>query len=122
MIGASDATSLNYSVDGVIDLIQNLNKPYNVNVRIPKEFSLKQNYPNPFNPSTTIEYTIPDNSFVTLKVYDMLGKEVASIVNKYQEQGSYIAVWNASDFSSGTYIYKLSAGNYTESKKMVLSK
>lgn len=117
-----DAEILNEAADGVIDLIQDLSKPVPLNVEIPKEFSLMQNYPNPFNPSTTIEYTIPENSVVTLKIYDILGKEVAGIVNKYQNQGSYIVNWNASGFSSGVYIYKLTAGSYTATKKMILSK
>jgi hypothetical protein len=124
MISVGDATSLNYSADGVIDLIQTVSPQglANTEIKPAREFELQQNYPNPFNPVTTIEYSIPDNSVVTIKVYDMLGKEVATIINKYQEYGSYIVTWNASNLSSGTYIYKLTAGNYSESKKMILNK
>ncbi len=89
---------------------------------IPKEFDLKQNYPNPFNPSTTIEYTIPENSRVTLKIYDILGKEVATLVDKDQNSGSYIVVWDAQSLSSGIYFYRITAGNYTDTKRMVLKK
>ncbi len=89
---------------------------------IPKEFDLKQNYPNPFNPSTTIEYTIPENSRVTLKIYDILGKEVATLVDKNQNSGSYIVVWNAQSVGSGIYFYRITAGNYTDTKRMVLKK
>jgi len=122
MIPVKDAVSLNYSADGVIDLIQTVNKPGIVNLEPPKEFKLHQNYPNPFNPVTTIEYSIPDNAHVILRVYDLLGKEAATLIDKYQPQGSYIVNWNAGNFSSGIYIYKLSTGSYTESKKMILSK
>jgi hypothetical protein len=124
MIPAQDAISLNYSADGVIDLIQTLGPQGIVNKEIKpaRDFSLQQNYPNPFNPITTIEYSVPDNSFVTIKVYDLLGKEIATIVNKYQEYGSYIITWNASNFSSGVYIYKLTAGKYSLSRKMILNK
>jgi len=122
VISVDAANSLNYSADGVIDLIQDLNKIIHNPVLPAKEFSLLQNYPNPFNPLTTIEYTIPENSVVSLKIYDILGKEVASLVNKFQNQGSYIVNWNASQFSSGVYIYKLTAGNFSDTKKMVLSK
>jgi hypothetical protein len=122
LLTQNDANTLNEEADGVIDLIQDLHKPIDITLKIPKEFKLMQNYPNPFNPSTTIEYSIPENSVVTLKVYDVVGKEVAVLIDKYQTQGSYIVNWNASKLSSGIYIYRLSAGNYTDSKKMVLSK
>ncbi len=119
-----DAASLNYSADGVIDLIQTVG-PQGIiikEIKPAREFSLHQNYPNPFNPNTTIEYSIPENSIVTIKAYDLLGKEVATIINKYQEYGSYIVTWNASNLSSGIYVYKLTAGKYSESKKMILNK
>jgi len=122
LLPESDAIVLNEGADGVIDLIQDLSKPVPLPTVLANEFRLLQNYPNPFNPATTIEYSIPENSIVTLKVYDILGKEVASIFNEYQNQGSYIVNWNASSLSSGVYIYKLTAGNYSDTKKMVLSK
>lgn len=122
LLPSADAIVLNEGADGVIDLIQDLSKPQPIPVTTPNEFKLMQNYPNPFNPSTTIEYTIPENSVVTLTIYDILGKEVANLVNKYQDQGSYIVNWNAANVSSGVYIYKLNAGSYADTKKMVLSK
>lgn len=124
MLTASDAAALIYSADGVIDLIQTLGPQGYVEKEIKpsREFLLQQNYPNPFNPITAIEYSIPDNSFVTVKIYDVRGKEVANLVNKYQQYGSYIVTWDASGLSSGIYIYKLTAGQFTASKKMILTK
>ncbi len=94
------------------------------------EFRLEQNYPNPFNPTTTIKYTIPTflnsslvkGGFVTLKVFDILGREVATLVNENQEQGSYKVSFDASNLTSGTYIYTLKVGNFQKSNKMILTK
>jgi probable HAF family extracellular repeat protein len=94
----------------------------------PSDFALYQNYPNPFNPSTKIRYTIPSiiasetkqSAFVTLKVYDVLGNEVATLVNEEKPAGSYSVSFDASDLSSGVYLYKISAGNFIETKKMIL--
>ena len=95
----------------------------------PGKFVLEQNYPNPFNPSTKIRYTIPsvtlsevEGSFVTLKVYDILGNEIATLVNEEKPAGKYEVEFNASGFSSGIYFFKLSAGNFVKTKKMVLMK
>ena len=85
-------------------------------------FSLLQNYPNPFNPSTIIKYRIPTDEFVTLKVYDVLGREVATLMNDKQGRGEYNVNFNASKLSSGIYYYTITAGNYTETKKMMLLK
>jgi hypothetical protein len=89
---------------------------------IANNFNLEQNYPNPFNPSTTINYTIAERSTVSLKVYDVLGNEVANLVNTTQEAGKYDVTFNASGLSSGLYIYTLNTGNFTSSKKMMLLK
>lgn len=91
---------------------------------LPKRFSLEQNYPNPFNPSTLIRYSIPENSIVVLKLYNILGKEVATLVNQYQTDGTYRVELNADklNLSSGMYIYKLTAGSYSSTRKMVLVK
>lgn len=87
------------------------------------EYSISQNYPNPFNPTTTINYEIKQPGYVSLTVYDILGREVKTLVNGYQNPGIYNVGFNASSFSSGIYIYRLKAGNnYMESKKMVLLK
>jgi hypothetical protein len=89
---------------------------------IPTKFSLTQNYPNPFNPSTKIRYSVPELSFVTLKVYDVLGSEVITLVNEEKLIGSYEVEWNATALPSGIYFYRLNAGNYIETKKMILLK
>jgi len=83
---------------------------------------LYQNYPNPFNPSTKIKFQIPENSFVTLKVYDVLGNEVATLVNQEKPIGSCNVEFDASSLPSGIYLYQLQAGNYFETKKMILLK
>ncbi len=87
-----------------------------------KTFNLYQNYPNPFNPSTTINYQIPKSSFVTLKIYDVLGREVANLVNNEKQAGQYNVTFNASKFSSGIYFYRLQAGDFISTKKMILMK
>jgi pectin methylesterase-like acyl-CoA thioesterase len=89
---------------------------------IPKEYNLSQNYPNPFNPSTNINYSLPSAGFVTLKIYDILGREVKALLNGYQQAGSYKIAWDASGVSSGVYYYKLQAGDFMTSKKMLLCK
>ncbi len=85
-------------------------------------FSLEQNYPNPFNPSTNIQYAISNRQFVQLKVYDVLGNEVATLVNEFKPAGSYEENFNAAKLSSGVYFYKLIAGSFIETKKMILIK
>ncbi len=86
------------------------------------KFQLSQNHPNPFNPTTTIKYQIPELSFVTLKVYDVLGNEIATLVNEEKPIGSYEVEFNATSLPSGIYFYKLQAGDFVEIKKMVLMK
>ena len=88
----------------------------------PKEFTLSQNYPNPFNPVTIISYQLPETEFVTLKIYDILGNEVVTLVNEEKPAGSYNFSFDASKLPSGVYYYKLRAGNYVETKKMMLLK
>ncbi|HMN18821.1 MAG TPA: 5'-nucleotidase C-terminal domain-containing protein [Ignavibacteriaceae bacterium] len=90
------------------------------NGTIPGEFRLEQNYPNPFNPSTTINYDLPKQSSVTLKIYNVTGEEVATLVNQDQEAGRYRIRWEVSRLSSGIYFYQLIAGGFVETKKMVL--
>jgi hypothetical protein len=97
---------------------------------VANKFSLEQNYPNPFNPSTTIKFDIPlspisergAGGFVTLKIFDLLGCEAATLVNEQLKPGTYEVEWNAGDYPSGVYFYKLTTGNYSESKKMILLK
>ncbi len=86
------------------------------------DFVLSQNYPNPFNPSTTIGYNLPTGGFVTLKVFDMLGNEVASLVNEFESAGNHFHEFSAAHLPSGTYIYRLNAGEFSATKKMILMK
>jgi hypothetical protein len=86
------------------------------------QFQLFQNYPNPFNPSTTISYTIPKAGFVSLKVYDVLGKEVSTLVNKEISVGNHEVVFNGSNLSSGIYFYRMQAGSFNNTKKLILLK
>jgi hypothetical protein len=88
----------------------------------PKEFKLEQNFPNPFNPSTTIQYQLPRDSRVTLKVYDILGSEVVTLVNEEQQPGYYEVQFNAANFASGMYVYRLQANEYVSVKKMLMIK
>ena len=89
---------------------------------IPKQFILADNYPNPFNPSTTIQFSLPKASFVILNIYNSLGQEVARLVTQQMNAGIYKTEWNAIGFSSGIYFYRLKAGSFTETKKLVLLK
>jgi hypothetical protein len=89
---------------------------------LPEKFVLGQNYPNPFNPSTTIRYNVPAMSKVSIRVFDMQGREVAVLVDEKKDAGRYTAVWDAGRFSSGIYFYKLEAGSFVEVKKMLLVK
>jgi hypothetical protein len=91
-----------------------------ISSEIPGKFSLSQNYPNPFNPNTKIQFALPNSAFVKVIVYDALGKEVETIVNEQLNAGTFEAEWNAVNYPSGVYYYKLSAGDYSETKKMVL--
>jgi hypothetical protein len=87
---------------------------------LPQYLTLTQNYPNPFNPSTTIRFEIPGRSYVALKIYDLLGREVATLVNETLDAGWYTTIWNANRVASGIYVYRLQAGEYQEGKKLVL--
>jgi hypothetical protein len=89
---------------------------------LPRVFNLSQNYPNPFNPSTTIKYALPKDVNVNLKIYDLLGREVKTLVNEFKKAGYYEITFNFIDFASGVYFYRIEAGNYTNSKKMVIVK
>jgi photosystem II stability/assembly factor-like uncharacterized protein len=89
---------------------------------IPDKYFLFQNYPNPFNPATNIKFAIPKNEFVKITVFDMLGKELETLVNEQLQSGTYETNWNASNYPSGVYFYKLSAGDFSETKMMLLIK
>jgi len=87
-----------------------------------KEFTLFQNYPNPFNPNTTISWQSPAGSRQTIKVYDVLGNEIATIVDEYKPAGKYEVEFNAGNLTSGTYFYKIISDNFAETRKMILLK
>ena len=89
---------------------------------LPKDFILYQNYPNPFNPVTSIEYRVASTEYVTLKVYDILGREIVTLVNEEKPAGTYEVKWNAEGLSSGIYFYKLQAADFVQTKKMILLK
>jgi parallel beta-helix repeat protein len=109
--GGSYATSWNVTTSVNIDFST-----------LPKTFELYQNYPNPFNPSTTISFLLPSKSFVSLKIFDLLGREAATIVSEEMSVGSYSRQWNAANMSSGIYFYRLQAGSFIETKKLILIK
>jgi len=100
--------------------------PYAVSTNVkqtvlnPVRFSLEQNYPNPFNPTTTIKYQIPELSFLTIKVYDVVGNEITALVNEEKQIGSYEVNFDATGIPSGVYFYRLQAEDFAETKKMVL--
>jgi len=87
-----------------------------------EEFLLHQNYPNPFNPSTTLSFDVPYSSFVSLKVYDLLGHEMATLANEELLSGTYERVFDAGGFASGVYLYRLQAGTFSETRKLLLMK
>ena len=84
--------------------------------------SISQNFPNPFNPTTKITYTIPEKSFVQLKVYDPFGKEVAVLINESKEAGNYEVEFNAGNLPSGVYFYRMKAGKFSKTRKFLLIK
>lgn len=92
------------------------------NPGVPKKFDLSQNYPNPFNPSTVIQYQLPDDAFVSLKVYDVLGREVATLVDESKHAGYYEATFSASSLGSGVYFYRMTAGEYNAIRKLLVVK
>jgi hypothetical protein len=94
----------------------------NLSNEIPKKYVLEQNYPNPFNPATNVKFSICNTQFVTLKIHDMLGREVANLVNEQLAPGTYEVDWNASQFPGGIYFYTLTAGDYMETKRMTMIK
>ncbi len=95
---------------------------HQTNNEIPEEFSLSQNYPNPFNPATSIKFDIPEKNYVRLVVYDISGKEIEALIDEELSAGKYDVNWNAANYSSGVYFYRIEAGSFTDVKKMLLIK
>ena len=111
---------MNITVGNVVDVLNSENK-------MPTRFELLQNYPNPFNPSTTIKYTVPtdekrETKNVKLIIYDILGREVATLVNQKRKPGNYEITWDAMSQPSGIYLYRLISGEFIEIKKMIIIK
>ena len=115
--GKYDAWVLKFSADTITSFVED-----GIKIGLPINFILSQNYPNPFNPSTKISWQSPVGSWQTLKIYDVLGNEVATLVDEYKPAGTYEVEWNAGDFPSGVYFYQLKTENYIETKKMILLK
>ncbi len=131
--GAADALSTNNAADyaltgGAAVFTNNAGESSTVvsveaiGGEIPLEYELQQNYPNPFNPSTIIEFSVPRSNYVTLKVYDTLGEEVATLVSENLTAERYNVQWSASRFASGVYFYRLQAGEFVQTKKLLLLK
>ena len=89
---------------------------------VPREFLLSQNYPNPFNPSIKIKFSLAEESYVNLSIFNMLGKNVKELINEMMKSGYYEVELNASDFASGIYFYRIKAGDFISTKKMILMK
>ncbi len=116
-VHANSGPSIIFEVNGILTSVES-----ELNENIPDKFTLYQNYPNPFNPNTVIEYHLPQTSFVTLRIYDVIGREIKTLVNEKQNAGHHSLTIDASNLSSGVYFYRIEAGNYTETKKFVLLK
>lgn len=115
--------NLGYAVgQGIILKTSPLTDIETVNNIVTNDYLLYQNYPNPFNPVTQIRYNLPEDGFVTLKVFDILGKEIANLINEFNQSGTYEINWNASQYPSGIYFYKLETNNFSQVRKMMLLK
>ena len=93
-----------------------------INAAVVTEYALHQNYPNPFNPTTTLSFDLMESGFASLKVYNLMGQEVVTVVSGIMERGRHVAVFDAADLPSGIYIYRLEASDFMEQKKMMLMK
>ncbi|MFA7288926.1 MAG: T9SS type A sorting domain-containing protein, partial [Melioribacteraceae bacterium] len=121
--GADGAPEASYGIDDVkLELVNDPGTSVEDNGIIPSRYELSQNYPNPFNPTTKIVYNIPQEGVVTLKVFNMIGQEVASLVNEIKSAGSHQINFNAKELASGMYIYRIQVGSFTSAKKMLLIK
>jgi hypothetical protein len=119
----STITGWGVSEDGVISKYNdNTIGIQPISSQIPESFKLWQNYPNPFNPTTTIRFEIPEAGLTSLKIYDVLGNELQTLINEKLNAGVYESVFDGANYSSGVYFYKLASGNYTQVKKMIVVK
>ena len=120
--GLSGQDKILFSNDGWNSWTQQYPKPSSVEDEMLNQYSLSQNYPNPFNPSTTIKYSIKEGGIVTIGVYDILGRMVKRLVNKFQSVGEYTITFGGEDLPSGVYLYRMSIDNFSETKKLLLLK
>ena len=123
----SHSDLLNYRIHDIASMFENLELDNDNDVQSPSSFKLYSNYPNPFNPVTSLSYDLPEDSFVSITIYDMLGNEINQLVNKVQNSGYKSIQWNATNnqgqpVSAGVYLYTIEAGEYTQTKKMILLK
>ena len=122
LIGFSNNSSTKSYAGFWYTYIESITTDVENQLTVPTEYKLAQNYPNPFNPVTTIQYSIPQRSNVLLKVYDVLGNEVATLVNEEKDRGVYSVNFDATQLTSGIYFYTLQASDFIETKKMILIK
>jgi len=117
----NEGTPMASAEDGIVKVLS-IGVIEQLNNSIPKVFSLEQNYPNPFNPVTKIEYSLPVVGEVSLIIYNLLGEEVAGLVNEVQQAGFHHVTWDANKMSSGIYFYRLQSGDFVQTRKMLLLK
>jgi hypothetical protein len=115
VVGGLDSNS--YAVDIVEEIVPRGTAGIENDIRLPGEFLLMQNYPNPFNPNTIISWHLPEGSWQTFRVYDVLGREIAVLVNEYKPAGIYKLTWNAEGFPSGVYFYQIQAGDFQKPRR-----
>jgi hypothetical protein len=113
--GTISVSSISWSAPGGTTAVEEI-----PDVGVPARFALEQNYPNPFNPSTTIEFSVAENAFVSLKVYNLVGQELSTLVSQQFAPGTYSARWDALAYPSGVYLYRLQTGAFTETRRLVL--
>ena len=118
ILNSNDPASLIKTIQVVIDVVTGVEEENS----LPTVYSLYNNYPNPFNPATTIKYDIPEQSYVTIKIYNIVGEEVVTLLNEEQNAGRYQIQWNATQLASGVYFYRIQAGQFSDTKKMIMMK
>jgi hypothetical protein len=122
LIGLERATAWGYSLYEFVVHGASLTELRENNSGIPLQFELEQNHPNPFNPTTEIRFQIPEVSHVTLNVFDLLGREIATLVDEVKQPALYAVLWKANGAASGVYFYRMTAGAFVETRKLVLMK
>jgi hypothetical protein len=122
-VGGAAGSPVRRFVKGALDYVDGLTTGTEISESlVPEVYELAQNYPNPFNPSTEIKFAIPEQGFVSLKVYDITGREIAKLVNEVRNAGFYSVNFNASSLSSGVYFYRIESGDFVQTRKMLLVK